>query len=104
MCRHRVREHCVIAGESREGWRVYKPFEGTAGEEAPELGVVQDIEHGNLRSHEYIVILRITGSNRSVLILEIRSFFFTENNHLRSSADNARGKQKGQLLHNPFEN
>lgn len=54
MCRHKVREHCVIAGESREGWRVYKPYEGTAGEEAPKLGVVQDIEHGSLRSHEYI--------------------------------------------------
>lgn len=51
MCRHRVREHCGIAGESYEGWRVYKLYGGVAGEEAPKLGMVQVIEHGSLRSH-----------------------------------------------------
>lgn len=57
MCRHRVREHCGIAGESYEGWRVYKLYGGVAGEEAPKLGMVQVIEHGSLRSHEHILYL-----------------------------------------------
>lgn len=104
MCVDTGLGNTVIAGESREGWRVYKLYEGAAGEEAPKLGVVQVIEHGSLRSHEYIRHLENYRQQQININSGNTIIFFTENNHLRSSVDNARGKQKGQLLHNPFEN